>query len=147
MPRLTLDLPDRFRFSTELCIYTAHINQGGHLDNVQILHLYSEARRRFFAELGYSEANVEGLRTVMADALVIYRSEAFVGETLVFQIAAGDNNRYGGDLIWCAHEKLSGREVARGKSGFVFVDPTTRRPSAAPLAFRERVALVSPSAD
>lgn len=141
MPRLSLDLPDQFRFSTELCIYSAHINQGGHLDNVQILHLYSEARRRFFADLGYSEVNVEGLRTIMADALVIYRSEAFVGETLVFQIAAGDDNRYGGDLVWSAREKLSGREVARGKSGFVFVDPTTRRPTPAPQAFKNRAAI------
>lgn len=141
MPRLHLDLPSQFRFSTELCIYSAHINQGGHLDNVHILHLYSEARRQFFADLGYSEANVAGLRTIMADALVIYRSEAFVGETLVFQIALGEDNRYGGDLVWCAREKLSGREVARGKSGFVFIDPTTRRPSAAPPAFKKHAAI------
>lgn len=138
MPRLSLDLPEHFRFSTELAIHVGHINGGGHLDNSQLLILYSEARRRFFAELGYSERDVEGLRTAMSDAAVIYRTEAFVGEVLRFEIAARDFNTYGGDLVWRARETPSEREVARGKSGFVFVNPDTRRPAPMPAAFRLR---------
>ena len=139
MPRLQLDVPADFHFSTEVLIYAGHINAGAHLDNGQLLVLYSEARRRFFASLGYTEANVEGLGTTMTDAMVIYRSEGFVGETLVFRIAAGDFNRYGGDLVWIAHEKLSGREVARGKSGFVFLQAGVRKPAGVPAAFLARL--------
>jgi 4-hydroxybenzoyl-CoA thioesterase len=140
MPRLQLDLPEQFRFASELTIYFGHINPGGHLDNAQLLVLYAEARRRYFADLGYAESDVEGLRTTMTDAAVIYRSEAFVGEVLVFQIAPSDFNKYGRDLLWLACEKKSGREVARGKSGLVFLQPGLRKPAPVPEAFRLRVA-------
>lgn len=138
MPRLEIELPERFRFASELCMYAGHVNLGGHLDNAQLLILYSEVRRRFFAELGCSEENLEGLRTMLTDAAVIYVSEAFVGEVLVFQVATRDFNRYGCDLVWLAREKLTGREVARGKSGFVFVDSATRRPAPVPPSFKDR---------
>ena len=61
MPRIQFALPERFVFSTELQIYISHVNQGGHLDNAQLLTLVSEARVRFFQSLGYREAGVEGL--------------------------------------------------------------------------------------
>jgi hypothetical protein len=55
MPRLQIDVPGQFHFSTEIAVYVGHINSGAHLDNVQLLTLYSEARRRFFARLGRAE--------------------------------------------------------------------------------------------
>lgn len=58
------------------------MNQGGHLDNAQLLSLVSEARLRFFQSLGYAEADVEGVSTVVGDMVAQYKSEAFHGETL-----------------------------------------------------------------
>jgi acyl-CoA thioesterase FadM len=52
MPRLQLDAPERFRFHTDIQIYISHVNQGGHLDNAQLLTLASEARVRLFKALG-----------------------------------------------------------------------------------------------
>ena len=52
MARVVFDLPPHFGFSTELQIYISHVNQGGHLDNAQLLSLVSEARVRFFKSLG-----------------------------------------------------------------------------------------------
>ena len=46
MPRIQFDLPEQFIFSTELQIYISHVNQGGHLDNAQLVTLISEARGR-----------------------------------------------------------------------------------------------------
>ena len=60
MPRIQYDLPESFVFSTELSIYTSHINWGGHLDNAQLLGLVGEARARFFRWLDYEEGRVEG---------------------------------------------------------------------------------------
>ena len=37
MPRIQFALPERFVFATELQIYISHVNQGGHLDNAQLL--------------------------------------------------------------------------------------------------------------
>jgi acyl-CoA thioester hydrolase len=139
MPRIQIELPERFAFSTEIALYLSHINYGGHLDNALLLTVVSEARARFFQSLGYSELNVEGVGIVVADAALQYQSEAFHGETMVVQMTATDFGKYGCDLPWCMNEKLSGREVARGKTGIVFFDYATRKVATVPEAFAQRL--------
>lgn len=139
MPRIKVELPDSFPFSTEITIYQSHINYGGHLDNAQLLTIVSEARSRFFASFGYHEGNVEGVGIIIADAAVQYKSEAFQGEVMVVRMAANDFNKNGCDLVWCMSEKESGREVARGKAGIVFIDYAARKIVPVPEEFRRRV--------
>ena len=135
MPRIKIDLPETFTFSTEIPIYIGHINYGHHLDNAQLISLVSEARVRYFRSLGYSELDVEGVGIVVADVAAQYRSEAFHGETLVADMTADDFNKYGCDLVWRLSDKASGREVARGKHGIIFFDYTARKATAVPPAF------------
>lgn len=137
MARIVFDLPAHFGFSTELQVYISHVNQGGHLDNAQLLSLVSEARVRFFKSLGYTEADVAGLATVVGDMLAQYKSEAFHGETLRVQMTPQDFNRYGFDLVFCLTEKNQGREVARGKTGIVFIDRAARKPAPIPEPVRQ----------
>ena len=138
MARIKIELPESFTFSTEIPIYIGHINYGHHLDNAALIGLLSEARVRFFKSLGYTELDVDGVGIVVADAAVQYRSEAFHGEVLVFEMAPDDFNKYGCDLVWRATDKASGREVARGKTGILFFDYTARRPAPVPEGFRQR---------
>ena len=138
MARVIIELPEHFLFTTDIPIYIGHINYGHHLDNAALIGLLSEARVRFFKSLGYTELDVEGVGIVVADAAMQYKSEAFHGETLVFQIAPADFNKYGCDLMWQASDKASGREVARGKTGILFFDYTARRPAPVPEGFRQR---------
>lgn len=138
MARVIIELPEHFLFTTDIPIYIGHINYGYHLDNAALIGLLSEARVRFFKSLGYTELDVEGVGIVVADAAMQYKSEAFHGETLVFQIAPADFNKYGCDLMWRASDKASGREVARGKTGILFFDYTARRPAPVPEGFRQR---------
>lgn len=139
MPRIKIDLPESFQFSTELPIYIGHINYGNHLDNAQLIALVGEARVRFFKSLGYSELDVEGVGIVVADVAAQYRAEAFHGETMVVEMAADDFSKYGCDLVWCLSDKASGREVARGKHGIVFFDYATRKPASIPPGFLAKV--------
>ncbi len=138
MARIVIDLPERFAFSTELTVYLSHINYGNHLDNALLLTLVSEARLRFLKSLGYTELDVEGVGIIVADAAVQYKSEAFHGEVLVAAMTPVDFNKYGCDLVWRLSEKDSGREVARGKTGIVFFDYTSRKMAPVPAAFRQR---------
>ena len=140
MPRIKIDLPETFAFSTEIPVYIGHINYGHHLDNAALISLVAEARVRFFKALGYSELDVEGVGIVVADVAAQYKSEAFHGETLVIDMAADDFNKFGCDLVWRVTDKASGREVARGKHGIVFFDYAIRRLAAVPPAFRARLA-------
>ena len=140
MPRIQYDLPERFVFTAELPIYTSHINWSGHLDNAQLLGLVSEARVRFFHWLDYEEGRVEDCSIVIGDVLAQYKSEAFHGETMVVQLAAVDFNRYGFDLAFQMTDQATGREVARGKQGVVFISLAEKKISPLPEAFRQRLA-------
>lgn len=137
MARVVFDLPAHFGFATELQVYISHVNQGGHLDNAQLLSLVSEARVRFFRSLGYPEADVAGLATVVGDMVAQYKSEAFHGETLRVEMAPQDFNRYGFDLVFRMTEKTQGREIARGKTGIVFIDRAARKPAPIPESVRQ----------
>lgn len=139
MARIQIDLPEQYLFSTELPLYIGHINYGGHLDNGLLLTLVSEARVRFYKHFGYSELDVEGLGTVVADAAVQYKSEAFHGETMVVEIATADQHKYGLDLVWRMSDQATGREVARGKTGVVFFDYGQRKIARMPEAFIARL--------
>jgi len=143
MARIQIDLPERFIFTTELPIYIGHINYGGHLDNALLLTLVSEARVRFFQDLGYTELNVEGLGMIMVDAAVQYRSEAFHGEVMRLEMTPQDVHGKGFDLVWRMGDKASGREVARGKSGMLFFDYQQRKVQAVPEGFLRQLALRS----
>ncbi len=137
MARIVFDLPPHFGFATELQIYISHVNQGGHLDNAQLLSLVSEARVRFFQSLGYPEADVGGLSIVVGDIVAQYQSEGFHGETMRVEMAPADFNRYGFDLVFYMTEKASGREVARGKIGIVFIGKASRKVAAVPASIRQ----------
>ncbi len=139
MARLQFDPPALAAFATEIQIYISHVNQGGHLDNAQLMTLVSEARVRFFKLLGYREGDVEGCPIVVADIGAQYKSEAFHGETLRIELQPADLNRYGFDLRFQMRERDGGREVARGKTGVVFTDRETRRPTPMPEAFRAKL--------
>ncbi|RDE49322.1 MAG: thioesterase [Candidatus Accumulibacter meliphilus] len=138
MPRIQIDIPEHFVYSTEITLYLSHMNFAGHLDNALLLSLVSEARARFFIALGYTELNVEGVGIVVADAAVQYKSEAFHGEVMVVDMSASDFGSKGCDLLWRMHEKLSQREVARGKTGIVFFDYEARKVAPVPANFRAR---------
>ena len=140
MPRIKIDLPEHFSFTTEIPIYINHINYGNHLDNSALLSLVSEARVRFFKAFSYTELDVEGCGIIVADVAVQYKSEAFHGEVLVFAMAADDFNKYGCDLVWQITDQASGREVARGKTGIMFFDYTARKAALVPPAFLAKMA-------
>lgn len=139
MPRIQFQPAERYPFATEVVIYTSHINEGGHLDNAQLLGLVSEARVRFLRWLGYSQLDVEGKVFFVGDQAVQYRGEGFHGETLRIEIAPSDLADKGLDLVYRVTEKDSGRLIALGKIGLVCVDPASRKVSLVPQAFRDKL--------
>ena len=143
MARIDVTLPEQFAFSAEIALHEGHINYRGHVDNVLLLLVVSEARQRFFESIGQGDLESGGIGIVIADAAVQYRSEAFHGETMLVQMTAGGFTGKGCDLPWRMTEKDSGREVARGKIGIVFFDYATRSAVLVPESFRQRFAIRS----
>jgi acyl-CoA thioesterase FadM len=139
LPRIQITPAPRYPFVTDITIYISHVNQGGHLDNAQLLTLVSEARVRFFKSLGYFESGVEGAWIVVGDIVAQYKSEGFHGETMRVAMAPADFNPYGFDLQFRMTDQASGREVALGKVGIVFVGGEARRVTPIPPAFMAKV--------
>jgi acyl-CoA thioester hydrolase len=136
--RVKLDLPAEFPFTTEVALRVSDINYGGHLGNDAVLALAQEARIRFLRSHGWSEGDVAGVGIIMADAVIVYRSEAFYGDVLTIDVAVADIQAFGCDLLYRMVNKGSGKEVARVKTGIVFFDYVRRKPTPVPKDFRER---------
>ena len=137
MARIKLDLPEQFPFSTELRVRITDVNYGGHMGNDALLGLLHEARVRFLAHYGLSELDICGAGIIMADSVIVYKSEAFPGELLELAVTVTDFNRYGCDFVYRVTEKTSGREVARAKTGIVFFDYQQRAIQKVPQPFRD----------
>ena len=90
--------------------------------------------------MDYTELNVDGVGIIVADVAVQYRSEAFHGEVLLVELSADDFNKYGCDIVWKISEKISGREVARGKTGILFFDYGAKKKALVPPRFQARAA-------
>lgn len=123
MSRVSINLPGHFPFSTELEVRVSDLNYGNHLGNDNVLSFIHEARRRFLESLGLEEIGVaDGLDFVIADAAVIYRSQAFYGDRLRIQVAAGDFGSRGCDFYYRISHVDDSRVLAEAKTGTVYFD-------------------------
>jgi acyl-CoA thioester hydrolase len=138
MPRIKLDIPAEFHFTTEIPVRITDINYGGHLGNDSMLSILHEARVRFLMDNGWTEFNVDGAGIIMTDSAVVYKSEAFYGESLRIQIAVKDFSRFGCDLYYLVRERESGREVVQAKTGIAFYNYEEKKLTNVTEKFRKK---------
>jgi len=137
MARVKLDLPQEFNFSTEIPVRVSDINYGGHVGNDSILSLVHEARVRFLKEYGFTEADVGGPRLIISDAIIVYKSQSFYGDTFIIEVAVGDISGHSCDILYRITQQTTGKEVARAKTGIVFYDYEKGKVADTPLRFKE----------
>ena len=138
MGRVKLQIPTSFPFRTEIPIRISDINYGGHLGNDAVLSIIHEARIQFLQNLGYTELDIEGTGMMMTDAIVVYTSEGFYGDVLVVEVGAADFQSANCDFVFRLTNKITGKEVARAKTGIVFLNKQTHKISPLPDAFRKK---------
>lgn len=138
MPRINIDIPKTFHFVTEIPIRITDINYGGHLGNDAVLSILHETRVRFLMEKGYTEFNIEGIGLIMTDSAVVYKSEAFYGESLRIQVAVKDFSTFGCDFYYLVRERESGRDVVHAKTGIAFFDYQDRKLARVPEKFKRQ---------
>ena len=129
MARIHLSLPEKFLYSTDITVRVSDLNYGGHVGNDTMLTLLQEARIQFYRSMGFKdETGFEGsVGQIIIDAAVLYKSESFLGDVLVVQIAAEDFTKFGFDLLYMVKNKSTGQEVARAKTGIVCFDYSRRK--------------------
>jgi acyl-CoA thioesterase FadM len=139
MARVKLQLPDHFPFQTEITVRITDLNYGGHLGNADTLVLIHEARVQYLNSLGYSEVDVEGFGTIMLDAVIQFKSQAFAGDVLVVEVAAGEFSRIGCDVFYRLTNKATGAVVATAKTGISVFDYENQKRISPPEPFIEKL--------
>ncbi len=138
--RIEITLPERFIFSTQIQVRASDINYGGHLGNDSVLTLLQEARVLFYKSMGFrDEARIDGdVGQIIADFIVQYKSESFMGDVLDIRLAIDNLHKYGFEMLYqVVHEK--GREVARAKSNNLCFDYGRRKIASVPGTFVEKI--------
>lgn len=138
MARIVLNFPEeKIIFSTSLSVRIGDINYGNHLSNDAVLSLCHEARVQWLAAMNYTELNIESLGLIMADAAIVFRSEARHGYVLSIDVAIDDVLRSSFDLMYkmVHNEKV----VAIVKTGMVFYDYTLHKVCTCPDLFLQKV--------
>ena len=136
MPRVILELPEQFIFSTDIAVRISDINYGGHLGHDSIISLIHEARVRFLKARGFAESDIDGLGLIMTDLVILYKSEVFYGDTLTIEVAVDDFTKYGCDFFYRVLNRDQKREVAHAKTGIVFFDYAKRKIVRVPISFQ-----------
>ena len=138
MPRIKLAMPQDYIFQTKIKIRISDINYGNHLANDAVLSIVHEARLRFLDSLGYTELDVEGSGIIMGDVAIVYKSQAYYGDTLLIEIAVGELSRKSCDFFYRI-TKDDGKVVALCKTGIVFFDYKQSKPVSIPEEFVAQV--------
>jgi len=137
MARIKLHIPNILSYSTEIPIRITDVNYGGHLGNDAVLSIAHEARLRFLASMRYTEFSIEGAGIMMTDAIVVYVSEGFYGDVLIVEVGATDFESTRCDIFYRLLNKITRKEVAKVKTGIVFVDRELKKIIPVPRKFRE----------
>jgi len=143
MPRVQLKPLDHYPFSTDITVRTTDLNYGGHLGNDTLLSLIHEARAAFLASHGFSELDCGGASLILADAVLVYQGEAFAGDILRFEVAAGEPSRCGFRLFYRVTRPADGTVIALVENGMVCFDYETRKIQPLPEVVRAICTTVS----
>ena len=100
MPRVKIDLPKTFSFSTSFPVHITDLNYGAHVGNDKVLSFLHEARVRYLSSLGYTEFNLHGAGLIMADAILSFKNEMYYGDELLISIQAVEFSRIGFELVY-----------------------------------------------
>lgn len=141
MARIEIQLPEKFIFKTEITVRVSDLNYGNHVGNDRVLTLMQEARTLFYRSLGFeNEVNLEGsIGQIVSDAAIVYKAESFLGDILQFEIAVENFNKYGFDFFYRVSNKVTGKEVAHGKTGIVCFNYSRRKIAGIPERLMEKL--------
>lgn len=122
MPRVRLKPLDYYPFSTHITVRVTDLNYGGHLGNDSLLSLVHEARVVFLASHGFSETDCGGVSLTMGDAAIVYQGEAYAGDNLNIEVAAGEPSKSGFRLFYRLTRLNDGQRIALVETGMVCFD-------------------------
>ena len=134
MPRIKLEVPSAFSFSTKIPVRITDLNYGGHVGNDTILTFIHEARIQFLKNAGYSELDFAGVGMIMSDVMIEFKNELFYGDEIIASVAIGEFSKVGFDLFYKLEKEQNNTKilVATAKTGMVCYDYQKKKVVAVP---------------
>jgi acyl-CoA thioester hydrolase len=111
MPRIKIELPKSFSFSTQIPVRITDLNYGGHVGNDNILSIMHEARVQFLQHYGFDEMNFAGVGLIMSDVAIEYKAELFYGDIITALVTSGEFSKIGFDLFYKLEKTNGGKQV------------------------------------
>jgi len=137
MARMQIDMPKRFIFSTKMQIRIGDCASGIHLGNHHLVSYLNEAMIGLLKANGFTDLTVDGNAFINADLAVTYLSESSHGDVLNVQVAIGEYNSYGCDLLFQVFNEKTGAPAATAKMGMLFFDYNNKQLVKVPDVFKE----------
>ncbi|MFH1843848.1 MAG: thioesterase family protein [bacterium] len=137
MSRVQLEPLAEYPFSCDVVVRTTDLNYGGHLGNDRLLALIHEARVAFMARFEFSELDCGGSSLILGDCGIVYQGEAFAGDVLRLEVAAGEPSRCGFRLFYRVTRPADNSAIALVETGMICFDYQARRICPLPPAVRE----------
>lgn len=127
-------------FVTIMEVRVTDLNYGGHLANDKMLAFFHEARVRFLAALGLSEADVgAGVALTQTEAWIQYKAELFLGDQVEIRIWADEVGKARFRLVYEVSRCRDAVLAAQGYLVLAGFDYHRHRPSRLPGSFCERL--------
>jgi acyl-CoA thioesterase FadM len=141
LARKTIELPQRFQFSTEYTVLYSDVNVANHLAADRIPAIAIEGQLRFLISLGYEQATAfEEAGLIMAYSEIAYISESDYGDCLRIDVAAVNFSGKSFDLVFSLFNVGKNIETARLRNTMLFFDYSTKSVCEVPASFKENVA-------
>jgi len=139
MARIKISFSEDFIYQCEIPVLIGHINYGNHLSNDAFLRLAHEARLRFLKEIGASEIDIGGSGLIMSSASIMFKSQVFYPETLLFKIAIENMSEIGFNILYKVTKLSSKKEAARIKTEMICFDYNLNKITTMPDSFNDKL--------
>ncbi|HRP56640.1 thioesterase family protein [Agriterribacter sp.] len=141
MPRIKLELPGHFSFSTKIPVRITDINYGGHAGNDSILAMIHEARIQFLQQYAYNEKDFAGVGLIMNDVAIEFKKELFYGDVADVAVTATAFERVSFDIVYKLNTHRNGKDitVAAAKTGMVCFDYNSKKITSVPEEARKKL--------
>ena len=141
MPRIKIDLPKVFPFSTYIPIRITDLNYGGHVGNDTLLSILHESRVRFLEHYGLKELNEGGSGLIMSDVAISFKKEIFYGDRVRISITAGEFTRVAFDIYYKVEKEEEGitQLLATAKTEMVCYNYNLKKIIQVPLELKQKL--------
>ena len=141
MPRIKIELPEKFFFETIIPIRITDLNYGNHVGNDTILSILHEARVQYLQHYNLEELDFAGVGLIMNDVAVEFKNEIFYGEKIIASVTVGDISKFSFDVYYKLEKENNEKRilVALAKTGMVCYDYSAKKVAAVPKEVQARL--------